>query len=649
MRLVKNDFVNVFLNQLIQFGGLAFVIGIMICVIDQAWWKDIIKGEETSILKYSTKYSDNIYVLREFLLTLLFRVAPFLVPIVITTASFILNKYTGSFFNLLINDKYIRRLLKIYIFYFIFHTLVVLYTPSFHWGEQSDYFIRFFIFFIIDTVFVSLVIVFTVVTSIEIFMYTQPHKLSESFQKDINQTINLLHTKLYDALNNKFEVKNYNETLNQKIERFTNLTVNAIKSKDYNTIKSNINKLGNKVWINSIREPLTYNEEALNEKIKSKLTNDFRGFKGFLTPEEKYEVNRLTENRINQIQDETLSILLSLEKQIKQVYIDIYESAFSSKEFFACDKVIEELTELTGTNEDGGIPPKDILNIFSIFFRISSRYNYEGYTSHYCKRILKSVCDILFYRSTKEDGLTIEEYRVFYNFIKTCIEDNRPKILKDVLKSYKSIFKNENNEKVRERNYFYLWNGALYALYSKKMGCYADYIRFLVTDSKELHLDHINNYFSQIKLETRNESQSLMPSLDGLIEQLDNEIKSKSDDIFEIEFEEYLKIKCYVIFFSYYILQCEISSSRISENHHGLEVGKSVKNMVPLKVIKTLLFDLETHMKNWDKLFVSQSRTSMTETLNHLLDTSDIKQILQELEKISELKLANTLKVKLES
>jgi hypothetical protein len=619
------------LKQILLFGGLSIITFLFVIWL----------GSSSDFVDYLKKIlktpSENFFAFRDFTLNLFFRVTPFLVPIVITTSSIMINRYTGAYFDLVFKDKHLQWLFRVYIFYFIFHIWVITFTPIYSWDDVNDYIDQYVGIFITDGLIAFIVLMYTIYVCLNVFLYSKPQKLNATFLTEIGQTVKELNNKLIDKLANESESKILKNQIVQLIGRLTNLTVIGIKAKDYETIKSTISNIGKKVWITMIIQNLsikTEDEEKLKQDIKKKIRQDFF----YVSPDDEKKIERLTEKRIDEIIKDSSQALREMEEQVGQLYKDIYETAFSSKEFFACDEVIKHLTEITLENE--GISVNKVFNIYLKLFNISLSYSYDGYTLEYCKRI--TVCiETIFNRRVKlNKGSQItmgpRNYRIYFQLIKECINFNHPEIMKMVLDKLKEHYDPNAPRRVNFYTLDNLENACIYTLYKKRMTCFGELIRFIVT--KSFNLNEMNNLYSSIvdndeEIEVERMSE-VFDQLEEIFKDLDHDSSSfDMMDVFEFDFDiTYLKLKFYLIFYSYYKLQCRISPERISAHYHNIVLHERARRKIPYYLIITVLLDLETHKTNWDRLFVSQSQYYFTITSCDLIDCKNADTLLEELE-----------------
>lgn len=605
MKVTNTNLVKWFATQLVIFGLLAFAVFLLLKFFDSLPSNSFV--EETAT---------NFYSLREFILTLFFRITPFLVPITLATSSFMLNRYTEAFFGIVFQEPKVKTLIKVFVFYFVLHTCIVFSTPVPISEDHNDYYINFFVTFVIDTLFASAALYFTVQTCIEVFTYTQPTRLIKAIKKQIRQHLNQLLEYLFENKTLIVEdVIKYSHDLRNSIGTFTNLTVIAVKAKDYDTIKESIKTIGDVIW-DSVSSSLVIKKETINE-MREQILKDCS---------DEDDVELLLDHRISLLREVTSLSQAIAEQQIVQVYHDIFETAFSSKEFFACDEILTQLESMSLTRK--GVTIDKLFEIHSNLFGVVLSYNYHGYTIKYCKKITNNIKSI-YQRSNKDrQKRHIISYDIFFQLFKSCIDHNENKILKMVMDSFREEFLFEEMQDVRMDVYKKLQRMGLYCLVEKKMSAFAELIRFLVT--RDLDLFEMNNLYSDI-LPYKPSKDEL--TLNLLLMNIDTEDVDEYDHLFELAGDlKYLKIKFYMIFYSYYRLQNRISPDRISTYSTGMLVDEKARNKIPYYLVRTVLLDLETHIKNWDKLFVSQSSSYFVSTAFTLLKLDEVRFLSEESE-----------------
>lgn len=610
-----------FLNRFfVKWGLLSFVLGLLI------FWG--IRELNLMFLDWMTNQyyirisADNVYRSRTLLLDLFFKVAPFMIPVVMATSSVMLNKYTVSYFNLTFQNKHVRRLFLVYIFYFSFHAAVATFSPIDTWEDKNEYFIHYFGLFMCDTIFAFIAFSYSIFTSLEIFLFAQPNKLSLTIKENISNATNQLNRLLFEYEKNDTKVRYNEELLSKSISMFTNLTVIAVKAKDYETIESNISTIGKDIWIAMIRQPMSYKTEDEKEvrlAIIKNLTKDFKGFKGYTTHEENRRIAQLTDERIEGIAADTRGLLRTVGGRISNVYKDIYESAFASKEFFASERIISFLTEIT---ED----EKWVFETYVDLFEITLSYKYHGYTKDHCKKIISSVITLA--SNQKE-----RDYDILYDLLKKCLEHDDTSALEETLVGIKRLLSSEDNDRMRENIYRNLRDAGVYTLHKKRMECFAVIMRFLVT--RNLNISEMNLVFSRIY------PPQASDRFEGIVAKLSYEEPSK---LFSYEGDKkYLRLKFYVIFYSYYLLQQRISRDRISATNRGVGLDSHVYKNIPFDLLRTLILDLETHKENWEKLFVSQSEYYFVETIFNLFKPEEIGLLKEEITQFDHIELMDLL------
>ncbi|NHN32205.1 hypothetical protein [Paenibacillus agricola] len=567
-------------------------------------------------------FPEKVYYLRGLFINIFSRVTPIMVPVVLGSASVIINRYTGAFFSLLFKDKYVVALFIIYLLYLLWSIYLTYSTGSSIPGssELVGNFTKHYKRYLIDTISLGALVSFSLFACLKIFLYTQPKTLSDLLKKRISRDVEKVRKLLFSPVIPSDERMEYLQiSITKNIVRFTNLTLLSIKSKDYETIQNNISILGNEIWVTLIVQAWSLDEDQ-EKKLRKKIYSDF----------EAVNIQSKADACYEQIIKDSSKYLANVEVEISDVYRDIYESAFSAKEYFACDKIIKHLYELTRTCKEVSI--STVLNIYIVLFEVSLSYDQHGYTYEYCKKIFEYVSRINNDRNTKR-----KKPVTFFKILKLCIDFKEIKVQQIVLEGIKDILNfDETDLFIKSFIYERLRNAGVYSLKVKSMGCFAELIRFVVT--KELNLNEVNEWFSKMETEKKT-----------LLEELLLELDTDVDDIFEVTSKQsYYKLKVYIIFFSYFELQVRISQDRIPVEYHSMSIANSVIGKMSFDLLRTVLLDLETHLSNWDKLFVQQATYYFVKSSSLLLNIKDKELLKKEIEIYGgENKLLNKLHKKL--
>jgi hypothetical protein len=599
------------------------------------------------MLFYFFSYPQEIYNIRQLLLSLLLRVAPFMVPVVIATSSIMINRYTGAFFDLIFKDKHIWTIFALYASYFFFHLYIVFQTPfKIEWYTNVGlYYEEYYELFLIDSIVLFFLFIYSIYTSIKVFYYVQPKKLSVTIMELINVTLKQLNKNLFSAVSNQKKILPYlRQDLNNLISRFTNLTVTAVKFKDFDTIKDNVDKIGNSLW-GSIIVQLNFNKDQ-EENLRNEIEIDFAGFKGYISPVEREEADSAIDKRISSITTESRISAKIAGQQVARVYKDIYESAFAAKEFYACDAIIKNLESIVIKHEQ--LPLDIVFQIYSELFEITLSYKYHGYTRDYCKKICEKINEIYIHRNFFA-SVIINNYDIYFILIKKCMEHKEANIQKLILECFKETFEDETNDQVKKQAYKNINHAGVYSLHIKSMGCFAGFIRFFVT--KKLNLKELIEVFSDFLPDENNNEEDYLLMPESVIELLqENNVRFDQirTDIFPINGDlTYYKLKFFVVFYGYYLLQVRIGSTRIPTEFRTINIIDSINDKVPADFIRTALLDLETHLKNWDKLFVNQSAYYFSEVAYQLIIKAEHSLIYEDILRYGETELLLKLSRKL--
>ncbi|MGV7118841.1 hypothetical protein [Paenibacillus kyungheensis] len=609
----KNFFRTVFLRQLLLYIVVAVIIYVImeIMSIKKAPFLPITFGVE-GIYIFTIKI-ESIYLLREFILNLFFRIVPILVPIVIGTSSLMLNRYTSAYFNLIFEDKKIRRLVQFCLSYLFFHVILI-FHKSISYDLNTEQLQKTFFLQLTDTMLATLILGYAIYTSINIFLYSQPSKISTVILEKASDIAEYLKKDLKRGIKNEIKFNQNKIFLNRYISTFTNLLVIAVKSKDYETIKNNIEKIGNTTW----------------DIIKELKNSDKDNF-----PKRKRNDLEFQSLIINEAND----LIKELEQLPPKFYIDTFESAFVNKEFYVCDEIINYF------NKNAIVDTQNIeyiLEIFPSLFKTSLSYNYHGYTSDYCEKIVDSCYDI--YDKVFKNKKLILDYDVFLNLLKHSIYHRQFHILNIIMNRLQKVIKlYANDDKYIYENIVY---SGIYCLEIKSMTCFSYLLRAMITFGFDI--DKINNAFSSIFSEEHLDiyikefNETIKEILfefsndiekDNFLLALKNvEIEYSKKNIFDSnKTKHYLYLKMYILFYSYYKLQLKISLDRIPE--HCREVSTNLEFIKKIEVrynfIRTLLLDLESHEKNWNSLFINQFEFYLIESVKEVFCVEE-KALLQE-------------------
>ncbi|UUZ89830.1 hypothetical protein LJK87_27735 [Paenibacillus sp. P25] len=442
-----------------------------------------------------------------------------------------------------------------------------------------------------------------------------------SFANKINNITNQITKSLFKAVPSNDVYKKTN-LLQQYIANFTNLIVLAVKSKDNETIRDSVYRLGHNIWnlmLSQLKE-VDFKEKKL--QIYNEIYNDFKGFGRDIPISEIKDIILIVDRRMDSLVGETNTAFNTAEDQVTQVYKDVFETAFSSKEFFACDCIITSLHE-KARNQRTVV--NRILIILADLFDIVISYKHNGYSQLYCEKIVSTIESIYIDNAFKENPLT--DMEAYYTLIKKTIFHKEPSLLKLVMKSLHNILESQetNTFELKESIYKNLLYAGMYCLEIKSMKCCATLVRYLVTekfDLKELNCSFVKINFLVTKKTVELEN-------DVFFNLLESFHQSKQDEnIFNITKEKrYLLLKFYLVFYSYFKLQLHISIDRIASEYHELSVDGQLQGKIPFYNIRTVLLDLESHSKNWNELFIDQCETFFVQTAKELVAESDLEQL----------------------
>ncbi|MFF2479940.1 hypothetical protein [Paenibacillus sp. NPDC058071] len=580
--------------------------------------------------KFVMRTADNVYHYREFILNLVFRVVPILIPIIIATASLLLNRYTSIYLSILFEDKNIKRLLIFCSSFFIFHSLVILYTPLETWSDKNLYYISHYLYFFLDAILSLILLSYSIYTCIQVFFYAQPSKLSVSFTYKINKVTTQITKSLFHVKPQKYQFKVAQNTAHLKkyIANFTNLIVLAVKSKDTETIRDSVHRLGYNIWTLILQELKEVDFEEKRKMVFKEYKKEFTGFgtlTGFSNTIDDSDQVRITDHtnrRMDSLVGETNATFNQLEEQIVQVYKDVFETAFATKEYFACDTIIANLQEKGVKQRSATLK---ITVTLAQLFEVAISHNHTGYTQYYCEKLISTLEKI--YIDTAFEENPLKDLDAYYIIMKSAIYHKNHQIFKYVLKSLRNVLDTIKVTAQSEMAYKNILYAGMYCLDIKSMKCFATLIRYLVTE--KFDLVEVNNTIAKINfLVTK---QTVQLENDIFLNFLNDSAQNKNEEnIFNISKEKrYLLLKFYIVLFSYFRLQTHISSDRISPIYSEMSVNYEFKGTIPFYNIRTVLLDLEAHSKKWNELFIGQCQ-------NYFIDTATELVILSELDKLEQ-------------
>jgi hypothetical protein len=540
----------------------------------------------------------NFSAIRGSTLNFLFKVAPFLLTIVIAMSSLTINLYSGTFLELLLTDKSIKFFISYSLFYLNFHILVIFFLDPLSPTDPEklyNHYVENFNIYLLDFLLAFINSILTLYTAYKVFQNSWPITLKRKFLKNIRKTISQVEE---NPIVQQKELNNFKSELNQQIGLFINLLLKAIKSKDYDSTRDIIKDIG-LVW----GEIVSYTNDSKREE-------DDQQFREYLT--------RIT----NDFPDLGLQFdyagdiyEIGLSK-IAHVYSDAFEIAFSSGEYYICEIILESIFSLTKLEDINNEDIRKCLKIYVDLFDISLRIDKKGQTSFFAQQILSYV-------NTIYEEQNFKDFDLYYDIITICLKLDEPKILKETLLKFKEIFDEKLVNDALYKDTFSQFQGTfLYCLNNKRMKCFAELIRFFVIGGVNLNL--INEVFSEKIVIIEEELELLQKFLDELTE-------DPSDVSTNYNRENYVRIKLYLIWYSYYLLQLRISRERIGTNYRNLKIPNTLKNKIPFDLIRTVLLDVETHESNWKKLFVGQQKYYFTKVAVELLNPEDYGKIENEL------------------
>lgn len=534
----------------------------------------------------------NIITLRNSTISFLFKVAPFFITIVIAMTTLTINTYSGTFLELLLSDKKIKGFIAFAFFYLTYHTLVITLVeakiPS-NGDLLEEFYIENFLVYFMDLLFALGTTALTLYTAYNVFQYSWPMTLKDRFLKNIR--ITMTDVQKHYIVKKKL-LEDYKIQLGQHIGLFTNLLSKSIKSKDYDNTRNIINDIAG-LW----EEIVTYTGESLRDEydqqfrdaIKSITDNSDYGSK-FDYAGEVYEIG-LT--------------------KISSVYIESFDIAYTNGEYAISDIILESIYKLVNLKNINNEDIRKTLKIYLEIFNIILRHDKRGQTSLFTKKTLAYIKSVF-----QEHEIT--DYDIYYELILMCLRLEEPKILKNVLRYFKDSFDSSVITEALYRDTFRQFQSAcIYSLKNKKMKCFAELVRFFVIGGFNLNI--INEVFSEKIILSNN-------SITGKDIELLNELLFELNENQPEEHynrDNYYRIKLYVVWYSYYLLQVRISSERITNKYLNLNIPNAINKKIPFNLIRTVLLDLETHQKNWAKLFVGQEGYYFIRVAYHLLKTKD--------------------------
>ncbi|MFD2924145.1 hypothetical protein ACFS6F_10420 [Halobacillus naozhouensis] len=555
--------------------------------------------------EYINKNIEHLLSFREGIQQILFRFSPFIVTVVIAISSLTVNSFTGSFFANLISDLTLKILVGYTTGFLLFHTLTAWFIPI-NLKDQTTIDLKenlvSLIFFDASIAFINILL--AILVSIHIFFYSWPKTLKDKFALSIKYYLNKLDIG-YSEKNTKKKKKidKYKSIMNRYIIWFTNLLSNSIKSKDFEVIEGIVVELID-VWKFMIQ---------INEEKQSKLDKEFYKLLDLIDENGDYIEKNKVNDEFAEVFEESLETIIS-------VFTNAFKQGYEEKEYFVCEIIIDKLYQFTIGNS-GTLSRDDlekVLDIYSRLFEISIKDESDK-DSLLSTKIIKST------NSIYADNIhKINDLSIYFSYLYNSVDNGEYRFLNTALEYFGKIFDEENlNSSMYNDTLNQLYKLMLFSLKKKRMRSFANLVRFCVTSN--LNLTKIN---------------------DILVKNIKTEDSSIFDDVFE-EFglsdkrlnkdpDYYNNVKIYVVWYSYYLLQRQISSDRIAQEYHNLTVA-NIKNNVPFKFVRTLLLDLETHSDSWNTLFVNQCSHFFLLTCGLLVNKRDINQKVEnQLKKLAE-------------
>ncbi|PHF91584.1 hypothetical protein [Bacillus wiedmannii] len=582
------------------------IFGIIILFVIFRWMDTLASNS------FVEAYGKRIFTLRGTLLDFLLRIAPLFITVVIAISSLTVNSYTGTFLSLLLEDKSLKYLILFTVSFMLYRLLVIfsIGAPS---QVTDGFLVENFVTYTADLILGFLYALYICGTSIHIFLYCSPEILKKKFLKQIKDSIATISEYIHSTSKERLDISNVYK-LNNQIGLFTNLLMRSIKSKDYKDISSTIRDIG-EIW----RDFVEYKED---DSARDSADEQFYAYIQEIIQNEK---------ALNIVGDGNLSEETSKEKQkvfeqcvnkLGQVFVDCFDVGFSQGEYFVCDEILKTLYNISQTKD---IQAEDIGKLFKIYneiFEVTMRHDKKSQTTKYINEIMLYVNKI--YKQHAED---IKDFNVYYQFLIIAVNLNEPKITKHILIKLHQLLT------VDEINYkdaiIQLKKILIHSLKFKRMKCFAELIRFTVVN--DLRLNLINEVLSEgiIFEENLDDFQKLLDEL------------SSSTDPQGVNYrrENYYAVKLYIIWFSYYNLQLHISPRRIDSEFHTLKIPRNIKYNVPFETIRTVLLDIETHLDNWRKLFVTREKHYFIENAFWLLKPVERGLFQTEIEEFGETKM----------
>lgn len=601
-------------------------------------------------------YGQRIFALRGSLLDFLLRIAPLFITVVIAISSLTVNSYTGTFLNLLLEDKTFKYLI-IFTFSFICYHLLVVFSIGSPNQVTSDFLIENFATYTGDLILGFLYSSYICAASLHIFLYCSPKALKEKFLKEIETSIETINKEIYSL--DKAELNtSHIHRLNNQIGLFTNLLMRSIKSKDYKDISNTIQDISmiwkefveypkndesrnsiNEYFHTQIRE-IELNETNMFPKKKLKASSEiFPNTKTNTASKKSPNIDKAVKYRI--LTDPKVKlynqIILELEKisgrkfkekqktfencvnKLGQVFVDCFDVGFSQGEYFVCDEILKSLYKIS---ESKDIHTEDIEKLFKIYneiFEVTMRHDKKSQTTKYINSIMSYVNKIYNQHTTG-----INDFDVYYQFLITAANLNDSKVTKSILMKLRELLSKD------EQNYkdaiIQLKKILMHTLKFKRMKCFAELIRFTVVN--QLNLDMINKVLA--------EGIIFEDNLENFQEFLDELADPATQQEVNYRKEIYYSVKLYIIWYSYYTLQLRISPRRIDKEYQDLQIPKNIAEEVPFEIIRTILLDVETHLDNWRKLFVTQEKYYFVKNTHLLLRPADRDLFCDEIEKFGE-------------
>jgi hypothetical protein len=594
MKYVKEKFITPILK--LKFPKIAVIVAVAaICLFVILHFFD--RVPTNAVVDY---LNGKIFTIRESTLNFLFKVAPLLITIVIAISSLTFNTYSGTYLELFLNDKKIKFFITYSMFYLAFHILVIIFIHSSQPGNVkllNNYLIENFIVYLIDFLLAAINGFFTIYTAYKVFQYSWPITLKQKFLTNIKNT--LLEVENSPVVD-KEQINLFKTEITQQIGLFINLMLKAIKSKDYDSTRDTLNDIA-LIW----KEIVSY-------------TNDTK------RDQDDLDFTRILERVVNDHPDLGLQFdyagdiyEIGLSK-IAHVFSDSFEIAFSNGEYYICDIILESVYNLIHLDKINTEDIRKCLKIFVEIFNISLRFDKKGQTFYFSEKTLSYINNI--YNETK-----FKDFDIYYDILIICLKLDDPNILKQVLSSFKEIFDSiVSTDEIPYKDTITQFQGTLfYCLKNKRMKCFAELIRFFVIG--EINLDIVNQVFSEKIIIIKKDLELLQRLLDELTD-------TSSDVSNTYNSENYIRVKLFIIWYCYYLLQCRISKERIQNKYRKLVIPDKIKNKVPFEIIRTVLLDIETHQSNWKKLFVGQESFYFPQVAVELLNTAEHEKVKLEVD-----------------